>query len=212
MKVIDLSHLVNPGITVFPGTEPPVMEKANTIEKNGFAELKISMFTHTATHIDAPCHILNNTKSLDQFPADKFIGKGCVIDCRHLSGQEISLDFIKVHEQKIRDSEFLLIHSGWSAKWKTDAYLTDYPVLSQEAAELLTNFNLKGIGLDYISIDAVHDETLSNHHVVLRHDIIIIENLTNLHLLPENDFVFQCFPIKFEHADGSPVRAVGIIY
>jgi arylformamidase len=212
MEIIDLSHLVNPEITVFPGTEPPVIEKANTIENDGFAELKISMFTHTATHIDAPCHILKNTKSLDQFPADKFIGKGYVIDCRHLSGQEISLDFLKKQEQKITDSEFLLIHSGWSAKWKTDAYFSDYPVLSRESAAWLTNFNLKGIGLDYISIDPVHDETLMNHHIVLSREIIIIENLTSLNLLPENDFVFQCLPIKFEHADGSPVRAVGIIF
>jgi arylformamidase len=72
MKIIDLTHLLNSDITVYPGTEKPVFVQANTVEKDGFAEQKMTMYTHTGTHIDAPFHMLANGKSLDQMSPPVF--------------------------------------------------------------------------------------------------------------------------------------------
>ena len=69
---------------VYPGTEPPVLENANTYEKDGFKETKLSMFSHTGTHIDAPAHIFEHGQTLDKFEADTFVGKALVIDCREV--------------------------------------------------------------------------------------------------------------------------------
>ncbi len=207
MKVIDLSHLLNPDITVFPGTDKPIFEE---IDIEGYSEKKITMFSHTATHMDAPRHILKNTKSLDDFTIDKFIGKGIVIDCRALQGKTISLSFLKKYESKIKNAEFILLNSGWSLKWKTENYFNDFPTLTEEAARWLTQFKLKGIGLDCISLDEVSDLNLPNHKIVLKEEILIIENMCNMDSLPE-EFTFQCFPLKIEYADGSPIRAVAIV-
>ena len=207
MKVIDLSHVLNPDISVFPGTEKPVFEE---IDIEGYIELKITMFTHSATHMDAPCHILKNPKSLDQFPVDKFAGKGIVINCKNLKGKSISIDFLKQHQTKINNAEFILFNSGWSLKWKTDDYFEDFPTLTLDAAVWLTQFKLKGIGLDTLSLDEISDMNLPNHKIVLKEEILIIENMTNLDALPD-EFMFHCFPIKIEKADGSPVRAVAIV-
>ena len=57
MKVIDLTHVIEGSMPVYPGTEPPVFTSANTYEKDGFKETKISMLTHTGTHIDPPAHL-----------------------------------------------------------------------------------------------------------------------------------------------------------
>ena len=206
MKVIDLSHIINPEITVFPGTEKPIFEE---IDIEGYVELKITMFTHTATHIDAPCHILKNTKSLDELSIDKFVGKGIVINCKSVTGKNITVDFLKPYEEKIKNAEFILFNTGWSLKWKTDQYFDNFPTLTEDAASWLTNFKLKGIGLDHISLDEVSDLNLPNHKIVLKEEILIIENMTNLDALPD-EFIFQCFPLKIENADGSPVRAVAI--
>jgi len=207
MTLIDLSHIISPNISVFPGTEKPVFERK---EIEGYPEVKITMYTHTATHIDAPIHIIKNAKCLDDFPVDKFYGKGIVINCKHLAGKNITLEFLKQFEPQIKNTEFILFNSGWSLKWKTEAYFEGFPTLTIEATEWLTQFHLKGIGLDSISLDPVPDLTLPNHKIVLAKEILIIENLTNLDKLP-NEFIFQCLPLKIEKADGSPVRAVGVI-
>src|SRR5271155_5618344 len=117
--IIDLSHTINPDISVFPGTEKPIFQK---IDIEGYRELKMTMFTHTATHIDAPYHIIKNTKSLDELPIGKFYGKATVIDCKELAGKNITIDFLKQFEEKIKNVEFILFNSGWSLKWQTEAY------------------------------------------------------------------------------------------
>lgn len=214
-KIIDLTQLINSSMTVYPGTVPTTIEKYNTIEKDGFAELKLTFCTHIGTHIDAPCHILKNMKSLDQFPIGKFIGEAVLIPCN--SEKEISLELLIPYKDKISHAEFILFYTGWQFKWNTEKYFDDFPVLNSEAAKWLTTFNLKGIGFDAISADKVDfNETdlsvaLRNHNILLEKEIIIIENLTNLDKLPDTVFTFQCFPLKVENADGSPVRAIAIL-
>ncbi len=208
MKIIDLSHILSPDISVFPGTEKPIFERK---EIEGYPEVKITMYTHTATHMDAPIHIIKGAKCLDDFPVDKFMGKAIVIDCKHLAGKNITLDFLKQFEDKIKNFEFILFNSGWSAKWKTEAYFEGFPTLTTEAATWLTTFHLKGIGLDSISLDPVPDLSLPNHKIVLAKEILIIENMCNMDTLPNTEFIFQCLPLKIEQADGSPVRAVGMV-
>ncbi len=208
MKIIDLTHHIKPDMAVFPGTEQPVFQK---IDIEGYRELKMTLYTHTGTHMDAPYHIINNARTLDAFPIDKFTGRAMVIDCRNLTNEKITTDFLAPFEERIARISFLLLNSGWHAKWNTPEYFGNFPTLTAEAALWLTKFNLKGIGLDTISLDPVTDMALPNHHIVLKNEILIIENLTNLNSLPSGEFTFQCFPLKIENADGSPVRAVAFV-
>ena len=36
MRVIDLTHTIESGMPVYPGTEPPILEPANTYDRDGF--------------------------------------------------------------------------------------------------------------------------------------------------------------------------------
>lgn len=203
--IIDLTHTLENKITFFPGTLEPNFEKYNTIEKDGYAELKLTMCTHTGTHIDAPCHIIPKTKSLDEFPLEKFIGKGLTINCS--KSKSISLDLLKPMENKIKEVDFILFYSGWNEKWNTPSYFDEFPVLESDATKWLINFNLKALGFDTISADKTTDMNLPNHNLLLSKEILIIENLTNLEKLIGIDFEFNCIPLKIGNSDGSPVRA-----
>ena len=207
--IIDLTHTLNKNMTVYPDTVLPIFESYNTIEKDGFAEIKMSMSTHTGTHIDAPCHLLLNSKSLDQFPINKFIGKAIVIPCQ--DKKEISLEYLLTFKDVISQVDFVLFFTGWHEKWNSTDYFINFPTLTKEAVEWLTKFKLNGLGFDTISVDKVASKDLPNHHIILGKEIIIIENLTNLDKLPKSIFSFHCLPLKIENADGSPVRAIAII-
>jgi arylformamidase len=61
-----------------------------------------------------------------------------------------------------------------------------------------------------ISPDPVGSTDLPVHKVLMAAEMVIIENLTGLGQLPPGQFVFSCFPLAFEDADGSPVRAVAL--
>ncbi|MBN2858106.1 MAG: cyclase family protein [Candidatus Delongbacteria bacterium] len=204
-KIIDLTHTVNEKMTVYPGTPAPVIKDYSTVEKEGFAELLLTMVTHTGTHIDAPCHIIKGAKKLSDFALNNFIGNAIVMDCE--GRKEISLELLKSRENDIDQAEFVLFRSGWNRRWHEKDYFEQFPVLTTEAAKWLSEFRLKAVGFDYVSVDAMDNTGMSNHKIFLSKEIMIIENLTNLDQLPESGFVFYAIPLKIEGADGSPVRA-----
>ena len=210
MRIIDLSHPLKPGMPVYPGTEPPLFEVGCTIAGDGFLERKITFFSHTGTHIDAPAHIFEDGDTLDRMPLERFHGPGCVVNVADLGSPTIETADLEKHQQMIAGSDFLLIRTGWSRFWGTAAYFENYPVLSVAAADWLCRFDLKGIGLDAISADVAGSKNLPVHHRLLGRGIVIVENLTNLAALSGLDFTFSCLPLKIEQADGSPVRAVAL--
>jgi kynurenine formamidase len=210
MKIIDLSHPIHPDIPVYPGTEPPAINPANSIEKDGFAELRIAMYSHTATHIDAPCHILAGASSLDQLPVSHFIGSAVLIDVTQRDTPAIQVAQLELYAEQLDKAAFALLHTGWSAHWGEDSYFRDFPHLSQQAANWLGRFPLHGVGIDTISIDHLDSVALPAHHELLGQGMIIIENLTNLQEIPGSAFTFSCLPLPIRDADGSPVRAVAI--
>ena len=210
-KIIDLTHAISPDMPVYPGTEPPVFITGCSIDETGFLEKKITLYSHTGTHIDAPAHLIKGAKTLDMLPIEHFHGKAFLLNTSHVQSQTIELAELKPHKATIKQVDFLLINTGWSQYWGAEKYFLNYPVLSIEAADWLGDFKLKGLGLDTISADKVDTQNYPVHKTFLQNDTIIIENLKNLNKLSCNRFVFSCFPLSFEKADGSPVRAVAYI-
>ena len=208
MKVIDLTHTIREDMPVYPGTETPRLEAANTYEKDFFKETKMTMYTHTGTHMDPPAHIFAGRTTLDQFPADQFVGRALVINCRGLEeGQSITMDHIRRYGDKARQADFLLFNLGWDKLWGTDAYFGNFPCMDMEVLDYIMAGNYKGIGVDAISIDPIDD--LTRHRILFREtEIVNVENLKDLDLCGDDLFRFSCFPLKLADCDGSPVRAV----
>jgi len=202
-KVIDLSHPLSSDTLVFPGDPPPNIEKYASLAEDGYNATWLQMGSHLGTHIDAPYHMLQQAKSLDDFPLEKFMGEGICINCA--DSISISAEDIK---EGIRNEtfDFLLLYTAWEKHWKGRNYFSDFPVLETEAAELICSFDIQAVGIDAPSFDPV-DGQLLNHKILLGKNILLIENLCNLHLLLNKKFQFFCLPLKFSKADGSPVRA-----
>jgi kynurenine formamidase len=196
---------------IYPGIDPPVFETPVSIEKDGFVEKKITLYSHTGTHMDAPAHIIDRAMTLDAMAVERFGGEGFIIDISGINSQVITLDHIHGYEQLFQEKEFALIYSGWCHYWDSDTYFRDYPVLDSESAKWITSFNLKGIGIDMIPVDAINSMEMPIHKILLNHGLVIVENLANLELLIGKNFSFMAFPLKIEKADGSPVRAVAKI-
>ena len=209
--VVDLTHGIAPDMPVYPGTEPPVILQANTVERNGFAETLIRMYSHTGTHIDAPAHMVAGAPTLDSFDVGRFVGRACVIDVSDVGRAQIGPSVLEAHAALVTDCEFVLFHTGWSRYWGDARYFGGFPVLTEAATRWLVARNLKGVGFDAISADPVGATEFGNHLALFRAGLILIENLTGLEALIGKTFVFSCLPLALPRADGSPVRAVAVI-
>jgi kynurenine formamidase len=211
MKIIDLSHPICGGMPVYPGAEQPVFESVASVSRDGYAEKRISLFSHTGTHVDAPSHILFSGLSLDQQTVDHFVGSAAVLDFSSVPGSTIDIDDLEPYRHLLQKADFILIHTGWSRHWGSDAYHSGYPVLSENAADWISQFNLKGLGVDAISVDILNAPDLPVHRRLLEHQMVIVENLNRLQDLPQSGFTFFALPLLIRGGDGSPVRAIGMI-
>lgn len=209
-RVIDLSHTLASDMPVYPGTEPPVIRPANTIERSGFAETSLAMYSHAGTHVDAPSHMLPGAPSLDGLDAGHFVGEGCLVDATGCTGT-IEVETLRASEALIEGASFVLVRTGWDRYWGDGRYFSGYPVLSSEAAAWLAARRLKGVGFDAISADPVGASDFVNHLHFFRAGMVIVENLRGLEPLAGRRFLFSCLPLKFANADGSPVRAVALL-
>ena len=207
MKTIDLTHPLTPDMPVYPGDESPGFSLQSEKSTHGYQVSRISMDTHTGTHMDTAAHLLPEDRFIHDYPLSDFIGKGKVIDC---SDQK---DIEKSWLQKNLESpmpEFILIHTNCSRYWGEKSYFQSFPVLTKEAAGWLARLPLKGIGVDTPSFDETSSTSYDIHLQFLNKGIILIENLCNLDSLAGLEFTFFCVPLPLQVSDGSPVRAFAL--
>lgn len=213
MRMIDLTHVISETMPVYPGTKPPTLTTGSRYEIDGFRETILTLYSHTGTHMDAPNHLYQDRTMLDVFPVSQFIGSAVVVDCTNKkAGEAITMDDLGSVRECIDSADFLLFHTGWSCHWGTREYFGEYPCLDNDVLDYVSQTKKKGVGLDVIGLDPVSDSSLSRHRRLFsKSEAVVIENLTNLDQLGTGLFTFIALPIKFEHADGAPVRAVACL-
>ena len=208
--IIDLTHTISPDTYVYPGTPSPAFSSTRTILQNNARETLLQVGSHTGTHMDAPRHILPDGCGLDKMPISQFCGRAAVIDVSHLEpGSFITVDLLEEQKTYLRSADYALFYTGWEKKWDTPAFLEDpFPVLNTESAQYLVSCGLKGVGTDAISVDPLSNTDFPAHRVLLGGSLVIVENLCLKKILGRHDVMFFAMPLKFEDADGAPVRAI----
>ncbi len=210
MTVLDLTHLLAPGMPVYPGADAPDLRQVRTVARDGWDEKWIGLSSHHGTHMDAPAHMLEGAPTLDRMEAGRFLGRGWAADVSALGGGCIGPAVLEAHREAIEGCDFVLFHTGWAARWGREDYFRDFPVLAPDAAQWLGERGLKGIGFDTVSADPVGADSRI-HRILFRAGLVLIENLTGLDALLGRSFQFICLPLKVAEADGSPVRAVALV-
>ena len=76
-----------------------------------------------------------------------------------------------------------------------------------DAAEILAAMDIKLVGLDSPSMDAMDSKTLSAHKILCKAGISHLENL-DLSEVPPGDYELIALPLKLRDSDSSPVRAI----
>lgn len=209
MKFIDLTYRMNRGQLSFPGDPVFTIARHCTIEKQGWNVSQISMGTHQGTHLDAPYHFIAEGKRLDEMPLDWFYGPATLLRIPKSAREEITVADLKPFENRIVSGARVILETGWSLYYGQADFFTDPPSLTVEAAAYLAEREIRLLGMDTPTPSHHYKEV---HQMLQRKpsEIVIVESLTNLQLLPEN-FLFVGFPLRLEGADGSPIRAVAII-
>lgn len=211
--LIDLSHTIEDGLVTYKGLPAPVIcdflsrESSKQLYEKGtaFQIGKIEMVTNTGTYIDCPFHRYENGKDLSQIKLEQFVDlDAIVIRIPNTETKKITAAKLKGYEIRNRA---VLIHTGWDSHWNTEEYYENNPFLTQCAAEYLSECSVKLVGIDSHNIDDTKGMSRPVHTILLGANILIVEHLCNLNLLPEDGFTFNAIPPKFKGVGTFPVRA-----
>ncbi|MEW2353523.1 cyclase family protein [Spirillospora sp. NPDC029432] len=197
---------------------------------------RISLTTHTGTHIDAPSHYGSRARygngtprHIDEMPLDWFFAPGVVLDLTAVDSKTVGASHLEKELSRIghrlEPSTIVLLHTGASSWAGTQRYFTDFTGLDGSAVNFLLDAGVRVIGTDAFSLDAPFGHIISAyrrtgdrsvlwpaHFAGREREYCQIERLANLDALPApHGFTVACFPVKITSAGAGWTRAVALI-
>ncbi|GGI16025.1 arylformamidase [Gottfriedia solisilvae] len=202
MSLIDISRRLQNGMPVWPGDTNFSFELSWTKEESGSVNVgKLTLSTHTGTHIDAPFHFDENGKKVIDLDPNLYVGEARVIELLDVE----SIKKVDLEAFSLNGVKRLLIKTN---SWKNDnAFPERIPHIEKDVAEFLKENGIKLLGIDVPSVDPLDSKELVAHHALQENGIHILESI-DLRSVSEGDYELIALPLPLTDADGSPVRAV----
>lgn len=216
-KLVDLSHVIEEGMTTFKGLPGPHLcdywtreaSAANYDDGSTFQIGRIDMVANTGTYVDSPFHRYADGNDLSELPLESLADlDGVVVRRPFEQGLAVSAEAFAGLDLC---GKAVLVHTGWSRLWRTEAYFSDHPFLTEEAARLLVASGAAFVGIDSHNIDDTRTRSRPVHTLLLGADIPIGEHLTGLDRLPDQGFRFSAAPPKVRGMGTFPVRAFAVL-
>jgi kynurenine formamidase len=226
-RVLDLAYAITDKLVPWPGDARWFEAKVNaTVEKDGYFSRSFWMLEHYGTHLDAPVHFAPGKATVDQIPANRLFGPAAVLDVCAEGAREADyrlpaeriFDWEKRHGN-IPEGAIVLLRTGWAARWPDAQQYRNldaqgrmhFPGFSAEAAQLLIERRVSGLGCDTMSVEYGASEDFALHRLTLGAGLYHLENLADLSGLSESGAFLVVAPIKLEGGSGGPVRVFALL-
>ena len=205
MKVHDISLTLRQRMPVFPGEPTPLLEPTTQMERgDSYNVSRLTISTHTGTHIDGPRHFLVGGASVERIAVDVLVGPALVVEMP--VDQEIAATDLEAAAIPT-GTERLLFKTRNSRLLDDEDFRRDFVYLTLDAARWLVERGVRLIGVDYLSVEEMDADPNLVHQTLLRAGVVIVEG-ADLRQVAPGPYLLACLPLKLEGADGSPVRAV----
>lgn len=194
---------------------------------------KLTLTTHTGTHVDAPAHYGSRAdyadgrpRTIDELPLEWFDAPAFRLDLtaagRGLIGRDAAAEALRAIGYAPRPGDIALLWTGADQWIGTPEYFSNFAGLDGPAVHFLLDLGVRVIGTDAFSLDAPFPYILERYradgdasvlwpaHLAGRErEYCQIERLANLGRLPAaSGFRVSCFPIKVAGAGAGWTRAV----
>ena len=204
MLLYDVTRPLSPQSPVYPGD--PVIEFTPIAQRawgDAANVTRLTLTSHSGTHIDAPRHFFDASASVDQLDLHTLIGPARVLDIPCAS--HIGVEDLRGHD--LQGVTRLLFKTPNAALWDRPGFQTAYHALTPEAAAWLVACGVRLVGVDYLSVDAYDAVDFPVHRCLLQAGVVIVEGL-DLRAAPPGDYDLFALPLLLQDGDGAPARVL----
>lgn len=210
IELVDLSHLIEDGMTTYMGLPGPRIcdfwereaSRAFYDDGSSFQIGRIDMVANTGTYLDAPFHRYADGADLGALALDRLAALPGIV----VRSEKMSVDWDAFEGRDVA-GKAVLVMTGWDRHWRTEAYQENHPFLTEAAARLLAAGNAALVGIDSHNIDDTRGRARPVHTLLLGAGVLICEHMTNLGALPDAGFAFTAVPPRIAGMGTFPVRA-----
>lgn len=207
-----MSHVISQNMMVFPGDPSPKFESVLSIEKDKVNVSRITLGTHTGTHVDSQRHFITDGVGIEQESLSKFIGEAVVMDFSNkIIGDGITNYDLDNYSSLIVPNDIILLYTGFS-NYRYEDYdrvVGNFTYLDPSAAEWIISHKIKSVGIDTLSVEKYGSKEYLTHKKLLTSGIGIIENLnSSLAQFVGRRVFLVCLPLALKGLDGSPARTI----
>ncbi|HTP65715.1 MAG TPA: cyclase family protein [Geobacteraceae bacterium] len=203
MKIYDISVSLCAELPFFPGDPRVVIEPVTTLSDGDSANAsRISMSTHSGTHLDPPRHFDDCGLTVDALPLSLLVGRALVF---HISGTR-AIGPAELARLPLAGEERLLLRTDNSRLWGERAFVEDFTHITPQGARFLVEKGVKLVGIDYLSVEKA-DGNGDVHRILLENGVVILEGL-DLSAVEAGIYELICLPLKIRGGDGAPARAL----
>jgi arylformamidase len=173
--------------------------------KASFEITEITFQTSIGTYLDSPRHRWPDRRDISALKLDEVILPAVRVDAAGVKpGQRVGLEQLDLPDDI--KGKAVLVRFGWDQHWGTAIY-ENYPFLGRDVIDALAQRGAALLGVDTHNVDTRANPERPAHSVLLKRDILIVENLKGLDQLPKSGFRFFAVPIKAVGAAAMTVRA-----
>ncbi len=188
MKYLDVTRTIFAGMKKYHSDPDVEIQRVKSLARGNSCNLnRLVMGSHAGTHVDAPRHIYERGKSVEQLRPDNLVCRAFVLD---LGSYTIESFFSKKRRRIIRGLVLKNLRRG----------------LTSHEAEILLSNGIRLVGTSRTSIEGGADRSHPVHRLLLRQDVIIVESLS-LRKARAGYCTIICLPLKIKNGDGAPARA-----
>jgi kynurenine formamidase len=223
-KVVDLAHVIDPNIPIWPGDPKPTFDTIASLDKEGYYLRKFTIGEHSATHMNAGNSFFAEGGSIDDYSAESLVKRAVVIDVRKqaIANADYALTQADVEawegqHGKVPKDSMVLVYTGWQEKWATPKEFLNsdakevlhFPGISGATAKwLLSKRKIAGVGIDTHGADPGIDSNYQTNNAVLQANGIVLECLTNLDTLPPTGSTLVIAPLRLKDGSGTPLSVM----
>jgi kynurenine formamidase len=210
-------------------------ERHHLPEGEGWGEERLTLNSHTGTHVDAPLHYGTRcegkpARTIDEIALSELYCDGLVLDLRDIARplEGISVEALRraltTNGGNIAPGCAILLRTGMEQYSLSDIRFYAYPGMTREGTLFLADLGAKVLGTDAVGWDRpffvmrqAFEVSGDPRHIWDGHfagrdrEVFIVQQLENLKGLPPHGFKVGFFPVKLARCSAAPARVVAFV-